>query len=351
MGWILTVDEPPCRPSRGARCPGAVPVHAHSTISLRCSDVVATSCSPPEIDDWHDPGHALRAQRQPRVRDFMNEMVIESADGNITSSSTTSRPTDRSGYCRWTSAETSTSASRDHASWLNQSISTSIPRHSTPMAPTSAWCRSCAKRWSLTSSATTSYARCGDKTENRKCGRLTSRREHHRRARPRRRHHSGERRLHRRRRRRRAHAGVEGWPPGAHELLVESGGSSRTRRSSRSTISNRRRPAAQNYMSRARYFGGSCNLWAGRCMRLQALDLAGRDWVPDSAWPIAADELAVHYPQAARSWARRLPSSSSSTGPDTAERGERRCTLARARADRLALGARPKRFGAPSAGV
>ncbi len=58
-------------------------------------------------------------------------------------------------------------------------------------------------------------------------------------------------------------------------------------------------PPRQNYMSRARYFGGSCNLWAGRCMRLQAQDFAGRAWVPDSAWPIAADEVFRHYPRAA----------------------------------------------------
>jgi choline dehydrogenase-like flavoprotein len=57
-------------------------------------------------------------------------------------------------------------------------------------------------------------------------------------------------------------------------------------------------PIRAGFMSRARYFGGSCNLWAGRSMRLAPLDLAGRDWVADSAWPIAARELAVHYPQA-----------------------------------------------------
>src|SRR5262245_60778880 len=51
-------------------------------------------------------------------------------------------------------------------------------------------------------------------------------------------------------------------------------------------------------MSRARYLGGSCNLWAGRSMRLAPLDLAGRDWVADSAWPIGDEEVAVHYPQA-----------------------------------------------------
>jgi choline dehydrogenase-like flavoprotein len=56
----------------------------------------------------------------------------------------------------------------------------------------------------------------------------------------------------------------------------------------------------ENYMSRARYFGGSCNLWAGRSMQLNPLDFEQRDWVPHSGWPIAYEDVAVHYPAAAR---------------------------------------------------
>ena len=58
-------------------------------------------------------------------------------------------------------------------------------------------------------------------------------------------------------------------------------------------------PLRQNYMSRARYFGGSCNLWAGRSMRLDPLDFETRDWVPHSGWPISFDEVARDYPAAA----------------------------------------------------
>jgi choline dehydrogenase-like flavoprotein len=54
-----------------------------------------------------------------------------------------------------------------------------------------------------------------------------------------------------------------------------------------------------NYISRARYFGGSCNLWAGRCMPLQEIDLAARAWVPDSAWPLSSSEIGQYYPKAA----------------------------------------------------
>ena len=50
-------------------------------------------------------------------------------------------------------------------------------------------------------------------------------------------------------------------------------------------------PVRENFMSRARYFGGSCNLWAGRSMRLTALDMQPRPWIPQSGWPIAYTEL------------------------------------------------------------
>jgi choline dehydrogenase-like flavoprotein len=57
-------------------------------------------------------------------------------------------------------------------------------------------------------------------------------------------------------------------------------------------------PFRPSYISRARWLGGSCNLWAGRSMRLTAADLAGRPWVPRSAWPIPYAELARWYPAA-----------------------------------------------------
>jgi choline dehydrogenase-like flavoprotein len=59
-------------------------------------------------------------------------------------------------------------------------------------------------------------------------------------------------------------------------------------------------PPRENYMSRVRRFGGSCNLWAGRSMLLSPSDFSPRDWVPDSGWPIPYTELAAWYPQAGR---------------------------------------------------
>jgi len=57
-------------------------------------------------------------------------------------------------------------------------------------------------------------------------------------------------------------------------------------------------PVREKFMSRARYFGGTCNLWAGRCMRLTRFDLAARDWIPHSGWPLAFEELERYYPRA-----------------------------------------------------
>jgi choline dehydrogenase-like flavoprotein len=87
---------------------------------------------------------------------------------------------------------------------------------------------------------------------------------------------------------------------GREVLLVESGGFAPDETvQSLYDLDSVGYPPRPNYMARARQFGGSCNVWAGRCMPLQELDLAGRPWVPDSAWPIGADEVRRHYPKAA----------------------------------------------------
>lgn len=65
-------------------------------------------------------------------------------------------------------------------------------------------------------------------------------------------------------------------------------------------LESRGYPQRERFMSRARYYGGSCNLWAGRSMRFTPRDLESRDWVPHSRWPLAYSELARYYPAAAR---------------------------------------------------
>lgn len=60
------------------------------------------------------------------------------------------------------------------------------------------------------------------------------------------------------------------------------------------------RPMRPGYLPRVRQLGGTCNLWAGRAMRLQPEDLEARPAVPDGAWPIAHAELEELYPEAER---------------------------------------------------
>jgi choline dehydrogenase-like flavoprotein len=64
-------------------------------------------------------------------------------------------------------------------------------------------------------------------------------------------------------------------------------------------------PVRENFMSRARYYGGSCNLWAGRTMRLTPEDMASESDPERAGWPLSYAELSEWYPSAAR--VLRLP--------------------------------------------
>jgi choline dehydrogenase-like flavoprotein len=59
-------------------------------------------------------------------------------------------------------------------------------------------------------------------------------------------------------------------------------------------------PIRKNYQSRIRYFGGSCNIWAGRAMIYNEIDLMPRPWLNNISWPIDFAELDRYYASAAR---------------------------------------------------
>ena len=59
-------------------------------------------------------------------------------------------------------------------------------------------------------------------------------------------------------------------------------------------------PLRPNYLNRARQFGGTSNLWAGRNMLLWPEDLAARAWLPGAAWPLMPDEIEAWHDAAAR---------------------------------------------------
>ena len=59
-------------------------------------------------------------------------------------------------------------------------------------------------------------------------------------------------------------------------------------------------PIRKHYQSRIRYFGGSCNIWAGRAMIYNESDLRPRPWLGSVSWPIDFAELDRYYAAAAR---------------------------------------------------
>ena len=106
-------------------------------------------------------------------------------------------------------------------------------------------------------------------------------------------------------------------------------------------------PVRPNFMSRARYFGGTCNLWAGRNMALNPLDFERRDWVPHSGWPIPYEEVARYHSRAFE--VLELPTQDSVSGPFLDKRmsvAERRLFEDGTFAPTLSLwGRSPTRFG------
>ena len=71
-------------------------------------------------------------------------------------------------------------------------------------------------------------------------------------------------------------------------------------------IENTGYPLRENFMHRARYYGGTSNIWPGRCMVLDEVDLTKRSWVANSGWPIDYAELCRYYQKASE--LLRLPS-------------------------------------------
>ncbi len=50
--------------------------------------------------------------------------------------------------------------------------------------------------------------------------------------------------------------------------------------------------------SRLRYFGGTTNIWQGRCRPLDEMDFERRSWVPNSGWPLSKCDLDPYYERA-----------------------------------------------------
>jgi choline dehydrogenase-like flavoprotein len=104
----------------------------------------------------------------------------------------------------------------------------------------------------------------------------------------------------------------------------------------------------EDYMARARCFGGTCNLWSGRCMRLTPTDVEPRAWIGDSGWPIAYEEIARHYEAAGRAFDLPGPTYLTASHYDALMgRGERLLLEGGSLEPTISLWARrPMRFGA-----
>lgn len=48
-------------------------------------------------------------------------------------------------------------------------------------------------------------------------------------------------------------------------------------------------------IGRSKSLGGTSNLWGGQLVEFQKADFAGREWLPDSKWPITYEEVAIYY--------------------------------------------------------
>jgi choline dehydrogenase-like flavoprotein len=87
---------------------------------------------------------------------------------------------------------------------------------------------------------------------------------------------------------------------GVDVLLLEAGGPNPDRTApwrNDAVIADERRHAPMALAAR-RGFGGTSALWGGRAVPLNPIDLARRDWVAHSGWPVSWDEVAAWYPAA-----------------------------------------------------
>ena len=81
---------------------------------------------------------------------------------------------------------------------------------------------------------------------------------------------------------------------GKHVLVIESGGTILGGFPSTSYSSiGMKHDGIKN--GRSRTLGGTTNLWGGQLAEFQPIDFSGRDWMPESAWPVLFNEIAPYY--------------------------------------------------------
>lgn len=79
------------------------------------------------------------------------------------------------------------------------------------------------------------------------------------------------------------------------EVLMIEAGNEQLDNFSEDSFESVGRPHATLKIGRSRSLGGTSNLWGGQLVEYQPVDFEGRDWLPDSKWPIAPEEAAKYY--------------------------------------------------------
>lgn len=81
-------------------------------------------------------------------------------------------------------------------------------------------------------------------------------------------------------------------------LLLESGGLAPDAALDDDYAGQASPPHAPTTQFRRATFGGTTGIWGGRCVPYDPIDFERRDYIPNSGWPLAYDEVARYYPRA-----------------------------------------------------
>lgn len=79
------------------------------------------------------------------------------------------------------------------------------------------------------------------------------------------------------------------------EVLMIEAGNEQLGNFSEESFESVGRPHATIKIGRSRSLGGTSNLWGGQLVEYQPTDFEGRDWLPDSRWPVSYADVARYY--------------------------------------------------------
>jgi choline dehydrogenase-like flavoprotein len=90
------------------------------------------------------------------------------------------------------------------------------------------------------------------------------------------------------------YAAVELSKHGHEVVLIETGGNALDN-FDQSSYESIGREHEGIHLGRSKSLGGTTNLWGGQLVEFQPIDFSGREWLPDSKWPVTYEEIAPYY--------------------------------------------------------